>query len=163
MSEYLAGDIVFAHGKGFISRAIRLAERLRFQQNDAHWNHVAIITATGARGYRIVQAESRGVTAGWFASPADIAEKVEVVKCPAADRAKVLAFANAEVGSTYGYLTILSIAISLIVPWFVTVRQPGTWVCSALGAESLRAGGFLERWPDIYQVSPAQLYEAVTN
>ena len=163
MSEYLAGDIVFAHGKGFISRAIRLAERLRFQKNDAHWNHVAVITATGPRGYRIVQAESRGVTAGWFKSPDEIAEKVEVVKCPAPDRAKMIAFANGEVGATYGFLTIASIAVSYVVPWWITVRLPGTWVCSALGAESLRAGGWVHRWDDIYQVSPAQLYEAVTD
>ena len=167
MSDYSVGDVIFAHAKkDFIGRAIQLAERLRWN-GGARWNHAAIITDVDkvAGKIQIVQAESRGVTCKWFNSPGDIAPngQVLVIRRRQPDYLKSVEFAKAQVSDPYGYLTILSIAVNIVAPWFLTVRKPGTWICSALVAESLRAGGWLHDWQDIYMVSPAQLYDAVSS
>jgi hypothetical protein len=167
MSDFSVGDVIFAHAKkDFIGRAIQLAERLRWNGGSL-WNHAAIITDVDkvAGKIQIVQAESRGVTCKWFNSPGDIAPNghVLVIRRRQPDYLKSVEFAKSQVSDPYGYLTILSIAVSIVAPWFLTVRKPGTWICSALVAESLRAGGWLHDWQDIYMVSPAQLYDAVSS
>ena len=162
MREPLPGDVIFAHGKGFIARAIQFGELLRWKRG-RRWNHAAIVAEVRPGQVRVIQAEGHGVTSTWMRSVAEVGSVVELVPCPAADWQRVVEFAEAQIHDDYGFLSILSIAISIVAPWFLTIRQPGTWVCSALAGECLRAGGWLHDWPDVYQVSPAQLYEAVQN
>jgi hypothetical protein len=71
--------------------------------------------------------------------------------------------ARGEVGAEYGFGSIASIVVTELSPRPVRFdfRRGGTWICSALGAEALRAGGWYHQWPDIYQVRPAQLYSAL--
>ena len=161
------GDVIFAHARrDFIGRAIQFGEWLRWRGGHK-WNHAAIIVGVEPGRVRIVQAESRGVTSKWFSSPSDIAPNgnVVVVKPPSSLTSVLRAvdFADAQVSDSYGFVTIFSIAVSIVVPWFLTIRKPGTWICSALVGESLRAGGWLHDWPDVYMVSPAQLYEALAE
>lgn len=153
------GDLIFCRSRGAISRAIRIAEWLRGHRGQ--WNHVAIITAVEDGRVEIVQAVGGGVTRDWFDSPKAIAPGgvVELVT-PECDQLQMVRFARAEVHRKYGFLTIASICVSIIAPWFLTIRLPDTWICSALVAESLRFGGWLHDWPDIYQVTPQQLYDA---
>lgn len=159
---YQPGDLVFCHGRGFVAGAIRLAERLRFRGGD-FYNHVAVLMERDGVDWRVVQAEGRGVTSSGFLSHLAPGGKYVVVPPPAGiDRAQVLAFAQAQVGERYGFLTIASIVATLLSPKFVNVMLPYTWICSALAAESLRAGGWLHNWGDIYQVSPAQLWDALS-
>jgi len=165
MTDYQPGDVIFAHANhDFIGRAIQFAEWVRWRHG-SKWNHAAIIVDVAPGKVQIVQAESEGVTCKWFDSPEDISPNgiVEVVPCPAQDRKKAVEFAKAQVSDPYGFVTIASIALSIIAPWFLTVRVPGTWVCSALVGECLRAGGWIHDWPDVYMVSPAQLYAAVQS
>lgn len=84
---------------------------------------------------------------------------------PGVNRATTLAFARAQVGDRYGYLTDASEAIDIASPdWFhFPFRRPGTWICSALGMESVRAGGGIYDWPDIYNVTPAEGYGALID
>ena len=162
MAEPLPGDLIFAHGKGFIARAIQFGELLRWKRG-RRWNHTAIVVEVKPGAVRVVQAEGHGVTSRWMRSVHEVAPVVELVPCPAPDWQRVVEFADAQVHDDYGFLTIFSIACSIVAPWFLTIRQPGTWVCSALAGECLRAGGWLHDWPDVYQVSPAQLYGAVKD
>lgn len=151
------GDLVFAHSTGVIGRAIRLAERLRWKRA-SEWNHVAIVDRIENEKVYIIQAEARGVTDTATLDTVAPGGHYEIVPPPAeVDRDRLLAFARGEVGTKYGYVTILAIAVSIIAPWVFTVHVPGTWVCSAVAAEALRAGGWVHRWPDVYSVTPAQL------
>lgn len=152
------GDLIFCRGRGAIARAIRIGEWLRGGRG--RWNHVAVITAVDHDGIEVIQAEGRGVTCRKVWMLEDIAPEVEVVT-PKCDQLAQVAFLRAQVGSTYGWITIASICITIIAPWFLTVRIPDTWICSAVAAESLRVGGWFHDWPDIYQVTPQQLYDAV--
>jgi hypothetical protein len=165
MTDYQPGDVIFAHANhDFIGRAIQFAEWIRWRHG-SRWNHAAIIVDVAPGKVQIVQAESEGVTCRWFDKPEDISPNgtVDVVRRPADDWEKSVEFAKAQVSDPYGFVTIVSIALSIIAPWFLTVRVPGTWVCSALVGECLRAGGWIHDWDDVYMVSPAQLYAAVQS
>jgi cell wall-associated NlpC family hydrolase len=177
------GDLVFAHGKGVISRAIRIAEWLqwlkqavlifvrthRWTPNDAgnRFNHVAIVDEVDGDVVYVIQAEAHGVTGKGFhrktldqVSPGG---SYEIVSPPSkTSRARLLAFARAQVGTPYGFFTIVSEATNVVTPQWMTFRWTNSWICSALAAESLRFGGWLHSWPDIYQVRPDELYDALT-
>jgi Permuted papain-like amidase enzyme, YaeF/YiiX, C92 family len=169
MTDYQPGDVIFTHANhDFIGRAIQFGEWLRWRRS-SKWNHAAIIVGTaivdGKRSYQVVQAESRGVKCRWYTNLQKISPSgtVEVVRPEGVDAAKACAFALAQVSDPYGFVTIASIAVSIVAPWFFTIRVPGTWVCSALVGECLRAGGWIHDWDDVYMVSPAQLYAAVQS
>ena len=152
------GDLVFFHGTSLVSRAIRWAEWVRWRKG-SKWNHVAVLDEVSETGWTLVQAEGRGVTRGAPLSTCQF----QVVPLPeGVDRSDVLAFARAQVGSRYGFLTIFSILVTLLTPKFVNLMLPNTWICSAMAAESLRCGGWIRPFGDIYQVTPAELWEALS-
>jgi hypothetical protein len=151
-----SGDLVFMHSSGMIGRAIRLAEEIRWRRGSS-WNHVAILDQKTLTGWTLIQADAPGVTRG-----GPLTGEYSIVQLPVGvDRARVLQFARAQVGRKYGFVTIVSILVSILTPRFFNVMWPNTWICSALGAESLRFGGWLKSWPDIYTVSPAELWEVL--
>lgn len=164
-----AGDLVFCHSAGLIGKAIRVAEWLRFRRG-SKFNHVAQLykpTEDGKDWY-VIQAEAKGVTKDKRLSTIAPGGAYVVVPSPCNNikgcvtTEDQLDFAIAQVGDKYGFLTIASIVVSLLLPRFINVMLPNTWICSAVAAESLRCGGWVHNWPNIYQVSPAQLWEAVS-
>lgn len=159
------GDLVFAHSNGIMGRIIRLGERIRFRKG-VQWNHVAIIDRMMEDGdWLIIQAEARGVTKDKRLSSIAPGGRYKVVRLPSGiSRQKVLDFAHDQVGSRYGWLTILSIAIDILTPfWVPSFRTRNSWICSAISAEALRAGGWIHEWSDIYLVTPTMLHQAVTD
>lgn len=155
------GDLVFCHSVDIVGRFIRLAERIRFR-GGSMYNHVATLNEwhTEDGGFwTVIQAEAHGITD--YRELDDVAPggSYTIVPTPAQNVAQQLAFLRAQVGEPYGFLTIASILVNLMLPKFIDVELPGTWICSAVAAEALRAGGWLHNWPDIYEVSPAQLFE----
>lgn len=159
MSSPNAGSLVFCHSAGIIGRVIRLGERLRFRSGD-FYNHVAIIDNDGT----VIQAEAHGVTSGASLTSIAPGGSYEVVKVPNADAASIVAFARSQVSKKYGYLSIVSLAIRILTPQWLplpSIRSDRTWICSALGGECSRFGGWLHDWPDIYSVVPSELYAAI--
>ena len=157
MREAQAGDIVF-HGGGtdIVGRMIRRAERIRFKKG-SKYSHVSILNDRHNGVWTLYQATGRGVT-----DTGTLSGEYHIYGLPpGCDRNRVLQFAAGQVGLKYGYLTILSIFVTLFSPGFINVMLPNTWICSAYGGEALRFGGWLKNWPDIYQVSPASLWEAL--
>ena len=158
-----AGDLVFCHSKGLVGKGIRLAEWIRFRRGDMY-NHVAIVDTQvpGSDDWFVIQAEARGVTnLGRLSSIAPGGDYIVLPLPAGCDASKVIEFASDQVGRSYGFLTIASILVTLLSPKFVNVMLPNTWICSAVSAEALRFGGWYHTWPDIYQVNPAELWEAV--
>lgn len=139
---------------------------MRFRRG-SFWNHVFIVSdevdETGEP--LIIQAISHGVDGSRPLSQVAPGGKYEVVALPSdVDAEKVLAFAKSQIGSSYGYVSIASIVLQILLPrWFpmLTVRSRSSWICSALGAESARAGGWVHSWPDVYSVVPSELYAAL--
>lgn len=158
------GTLVFAHSNGVIGRLIRFGERLRWSHG-SFFNHVAIVDRIVDGVPYIIQAEASGVTNDKTLESVAPGGKYVLIPLPnGVDVEKVLSFARGEVGSRYGYLSIISTALDIITPvWFVSFRRKYSWICSALIAEALRAGGWRHKWADIYTVTPAQLRIALSN
>ena len=166
------GDIGFSHSNGFFGKCIRFGERIRWGEKPSHWNHAFIVDrivqegslADGTLQFKtyVIQAEPSGVTNDKLIETVGSYTLVE--PHPNHDRKAILAFARSQVGSRYGFFTIVSVMFDILSPnWFPSFRRPSTWICSAVTAEALRFGGWLHNWKDIYTVTPAQLFEAYTN
>ena len=154
------GDIVFARSNGIMGRAIRLGERLRWRRG-SKWNHVAIVSHVHNGVAYVTQAEPSGVTNDKRLST--IGECLIVKPPVTVSSKKTLEFISLQVGHRYSFLSILSIFFDILTPnWFPAFRRDNTWICSSLVAESLRFGGYLHNWADIYTVTPAQLFEALS-
>lgn len=146
-------QVAFArNGSGF-DRIIAFGQQARGLK--APYTHVAL-----ARGNSLVQANSHGVNAAHLSDLND----VELVDVPSVCNGGLAwLFANAQVGDKYGWVTDISMGLNMLTPDRFSIRVPGTWQCAALVAESLRFGGWLYDWPDIYGIFPAGLYEALVT
>jgi hypothetical protein len=159
------GDLVFAHSNGLMGRLIRVGERLRWGEHASYWNHAAIVNRIDNNGVAfVIQADIRGVNE----APLSSVGEYRLRKIPdGVSQDAVLEFLRGQVGSKYGVLSILCIALDLIT-WNAApdLRRSGTWICSALVAESLRAGGWFSpasNYGDIYTVTPAQLWTSLLH
>lgn len=152
----VAGDLVFCHSKGLIGRAIRLVEC------GSKWNHVAILDTQDANGnWSVVQATGQGVTRGGLLSQVAPGGYYEVAMLPVGiNRAETLEWARQATGRKYGFVTCVSILLTLFTPKFFNVMLPNTYICSALVADSMGHGGWMQTWPDVYSVTPAGLFAA---
>lgn len=171
LSQAEPGDLVFCHSKGFVGAGIRLAEKFRRDWHDAsekpgsNWNHVAVLEEcsgpkTQPKLWTVLQAQGRGVTRASLDSVAPRGQ-FDIVRLPSgACAGSVVRFMRAQVGAKYGFVTVASILLTLFTPRFFNVMKPGTWICSAVAGESMRFGGWLKNWPDVYEVTPAQLWIA---
>jgi len=163
----LPGSVGFAHSNGLFGKLIRLGEWLRFRNGD-FWNHEFVVSDKSLNGVPyVIQAEAKGVTDDKLITTVAPGGTYQIVELPAnVDRTKTLEFAKGEVGTEYGWLSIVDIAAKIILPkWvpFPSIQSVQTWICSTLGAEAMRYAGWLHRWPNIYLVVPSEHYAALTN
>lgn len=163
LREAMAGDLVFTHSRSVIGKAIRLAERLHWRTGSTY-SHVAILDAKAMTGWRVIQAERRGVTRGVLLSDLATPGKYTVVSLPEdVCRSDVLEFARSKVGTKYGVGSLFSILFNILTPHFVRLdfRRDNTLICSALASLALLAGGWMSPIGDYYSESPAQLWSAL--
>lgn len=159
-----SGDLVFCTSKGLIGASIRWAQRREFSEIYSQYNHVAILDRGVDGEWYVIQAEASGVTNDKKLDSVAPGGKYKVVSLPGGvDRAKFLEFARSQVGSSYGFTTILSCALDILLPDRICLRKSGTWICSGLAAASLMYGGFIgaQGWPDLYTVIPSDIASAI--
>ncbi|MFN2555400.1 MAG: hypothetical protein ABR592_00770 [Nitriliruptorales bacterium] len=151
-----AGDFILTHGRAWTSRLIRFGQRLRIHGDDrkyTRWNHVALIVHESGD---LVEALGAGVTRRKIA--AYDATEYQLVRITASDedREQVVAFAEWSVGQPYAWLTIVSIALSLLTGAKFTFAYEGQHICSGLVARALeRTGTIFNRTPS--HIMPADL------
>ena len=161
------GQIGFAHTSGIMGKMIRFGEALKGKVG-SEWNHAFIVSdeVSDTGEPLIIQATLRGVTGNAPLSSVAPGGKYTILETPGVDLAKTLEFAKSTVGLEYGYFTILAIAIDILsfqwVPAFRGARKD-SWICSALAAEALRFGGWLQEWIDVYTITPQQLYDRLST
>jgi len=158
------GDLVFCTSKGIIGAAIRWAQRKDIGEVYAKYNHVAILDREVDGEWCVIQAEAAGVTNDKKLESVAPGGQYKVVELPASlDSDQFLEFARSQVGSAYGYSTILSCALDLFLPDRICLRKTGTWICSGLTAASLMYAGFkgTQGWPDLYTVTPSEIAYAI--
>lgn len=150
------GDFILTHGSGFFSKLIRFGEAVRLRgasRRYAYWNHAALITGPGGQ---LVEATGHGVRRGDLSEYA--AHDYYLVRTGASDqdRAEVVAFGEwaADAHAKYGWLTIASIAVSMLTGCKLTFFVDGEFICSGLVARAQ------ERTNVLFSIDPVHITPA---
>jgi uncharacterized protein YycO len=156
--EYDPGDFILTHGSAFFSKLIRFGQRLRFRGSNrkyAWWNHAAmIVSETGD----LIEALGPGVerthidkykpTEYHLVRLGSLADR--------RDREQVVAFADWCRGEKYDFVTIVSIAFTLLFGGKFDFGMDGETICSGLVARALeRTNAIFDRTPS--HIMPADL------
>jgi len=156
------GDFALTRGHDWTSFMIRVGERLRYRgpnRKYAYWNH-ALLFVDDKGG--IIEALGSGVTPGNISkyTPVDY-HVVRLDGVSDGDRLHEVAFGDDCVAKhrEYGYLTIVSIALSLLFGGRLGFGIDGQEICSGLVARALeRTGEIFEI--DSWHMMPADLAAA---
>jgi hypothetical protein len=150
------GDFILTHGGSLADRLIRFGEALRVHGADrqfTYWNHAAQIT--GADG-SLVEALGNGVRRGNLSKYS--ARDYYLVRVIASDedRAEVAAFAEwaADARARYGWLTIASVALTILTGCKLTFFVDGEFICSGLVARAQ------ERTKALFNLDPVHITPA---
>lgn len=155
---WVPGDFIVTHGDALVSKLIRFGQRLRIHGDDVRFtwaNHAALVVSPDGD---LIEALGRGVTR----SPASKywPRELHLIRTGAseADRDEAVAFAEWCLANRqrYGWATIASIAVTLLVGGKLTFAVDGTEICSGLVARAQeRTGVVFSRDPS--HIMPAEL------
>ena len=154
-----AGDFILTHSSGVYGTLIRFGEKLRFTGQDkifAHWSHAAIFIDDQGL---IIEALGGGVQKRNI----DVYRDTEyvVVHLPPntsrTDREQTVAFAEYCLGESYGWLTIVSVALTLLSTCKIGFGVDGQQICSALVARCLERIGEIFKENEPWHLTPADL------
>lgn len=157
ITDPLPGDFILTHGKSWTSRMIRFGESIRYRGADkkfTRWNHAAIFINTKGD---IIEALGGGVQERNISVYKDVEyHVVHLENVIDVNRDHEVAFAEACINEHYGWVTILSIAFSLLTTSKFGFGVDGQEICSALVARSVERTG--EIFPtDPWRIMPADL------
>jgi hypothetical protein len=156
---YTPGDFILTHSAGFTGALIRFGESLRFRGADAkyaHWSHAALIVSEDGD---LIEAVGKGILctpiSHYKSAERYLVHLSDEVASPH-DREQAVNFARywLKVRPRYGYLTAISIAISLVTRCRIVFGFDGQFICSGLVASAL------ERTGTIFAHNPANLTPA---
>jgi uncharacterized protein YycO len=148
------GDFILTHGSGFICWAIRFGQGLWIHggaRQFTYWNHAALVVDSHSG---LVEALSGGVKSTSLDKYLDSDYRLVRIKASAEDRQEVVDFGNSCIGEEYGYLTILSIALTLLIRSKITFFIQGDQICSGLVARAQ------ERTHAIFNRNPVSIMPA---
>lgn len=157
-TTWVPGDFILTHGDSFFSKLIRFGERLRIHGADrryAWFNHAALVAGSDGE---IVEALGRGVVRE---NASKYASKHYVVVHSGADAHDVKAILDFAEWVTkhrahYGWLTIISLAFTMLTGAKVTFFVDGEFICSGFVARAMeRTGAIFSRDP--VHITPADL------
>jgi len=156
-ADYRPADFILTHGSPFFSWLIRFGQSLRFRGSDskyAYWNHAAMIVSSSGD---LVEALGAGVIRTHLDKYAPKEFHLVSVEGIANDhdREQAVKFAEWCVGMPYGYMNIVSIALSLFTGGKFTFGFDGHAICSGLVARAL------ERTNAIFNRTPSHIMPAV--
>ena len=150
------GDAVFAHTRNAYGALIRFGQALRWWKYRS-WNHMALVDSVDPDGtVWVIQMSKHCVRIKLDeVAPGGL---LKVIPAPEEiNMAMALTWARKQLGTEYGVLTIVSIAINLLLPNPIRfdVRTADTLICSALVARAWEHGGW-DCPTDPFQISPAE-------
>jgi hypothetical protein len=160
---YQRGDFILTHGDAWTSKLIRFGQALRIHGSDrkyTHWDHAAFVRSeTGD----LVEALGAGVLCTHISKYRLAEYHVVCIGASPEDRQQAVEFAEWAAGATdagprqrYGFLTIASIAYSLLSGGKFTFGFEGQAICSGLVARAMeRTGAIFNRTPT--HIMPADL------
>ena len=151
------GDFLLTQGHGITSRLIHFGQALRYWGADrkyAFWSHTALVVSSGGE---IVEALGSGVRRSNISKYSEKSRHVvHLSGVSDSDRSQIVRFAEHCLKQKYGYLTIVSIAFSLLTGAKLSFGIDGQEICSGLVARALeRAGEIFSEEP--WHMMPASL------
>ncbi len=161
--EFEPGDFILTHGDAWTSKLIRFGQRLRIHGADrkyTHWNHAAVIVSDGGE---LIEALDRGVSRTHLSKYLEPEYHLVRIAASTEDRRQAVTFAEWAAGGPggdgrqrYGFLTIASIAYTLLTGGKFTFGIEGQTICSGLVARAMeRTGAIFNRTPT--HIMPADL------
>lgn len=153
-----AGDFILTHGDEWTSELIRFGQRLRYRGASAkytYWNHAALLVDDDGA---IVEALGTGVARRSIHDYDPTQYTVVRIEASDEDRAEAATFACSAVGAQYGWVTIVSIALSLVTGGKFSFAIDGQLICSGLVARALERTNAIFRH-DPARIMPAELAE----
>jgi len=160
---YAPGDVGLAHGSGLVDGAIRFAETLRYGRGsaEARWNHAFMIVSSSGN---LIQAEGHGVVRGTMASDYGHGDFV-VLRPPypswGAERA--VAAMEALLHDEYGYLEIVSEALSFLLQTKLRFAIEGQQICSGAVSFALDQGGIFMGYDEQWNAPADIMHYALDN
>ena len=157
-ADYDPGDFILTHGNAFFSKLIRFGQGLRFRGPDRKytwWNHAAMIVSAQGDLIEALGAGVRQTHIDMYKATEYHLVRIGPLATPH-DRDQVVAFADWSRGERYGWVTILSIAVSLLFGGRFNFGFDGQTICSGLVARALeRTSAIFDRTPS--HIMPADL------
>jgi uncharacterized protein YycO len=157
-TDWQPGDFILTHGDAWTSRLIRIGQRLRIRGRDAvftYWNHAAMVVSDHGD---LIEALGGGVSRTDASKYR--AKDYHVIDSGASspDRDEAVAFASwcADEQAPYGFVTLASIAWTLLTGAKFSFFVDGSEICSGLVARCQeRTGAIFNRDP--IHIMPADL------
>jgi hypothetical protein len=154
------GDFLLTHSEGFTSNLIRWGQNLRYHGPNAgyaHWCHAAMFVDTNGE---IVEAILSGVQKRNVSAYAGTEYHViRLTDATDQERAHAVAFAEHCLNDRYGYLTDVSLALSLATGRKFFFGEEGQMICSGMVARALERTGAIFEY-DSWHMLPADLADA---
>jgi hypothetical protein len=155
--DFKPGDFILTHGNSCFSRVIRVGQGLVFwggKRKYTWWSHAALIVSKEGD---LIEATGHGVSEAKlekYAPTEYTVVRVDDDLASSEDRDEIVAYGKWARGQTYGYLTIVSIAVNLLFGGSVSFFVDGQSICSGLVARAL------ERSRVIFDRSPSHIMPA---
>jgi hypothetical protein len=166
-AQFTPGDFLLTHAKSWTSSLIRFGEAIRYwgaRRKFAHWSHAALIADASGN---IIEALGNGVQLRNISVYRDteyhLVHLTEVLpsapsETEQAERANAVAFAQHCLQDHYGFLTLLSLAVTLLTGSRFFFGVDGQMICSGLVARALERMGAIFPY-DSWHMMPADLAE----
>jgi hypothetical protein len=159
IEQPLPGDFLLTHANAWTSQLIRLGEAVRYRgsrRKFAHWSHSALFIGTDGE---IIEALGGGVQQRNVSVYKDTEYLViRLNQVPDAERRHEVEFACHCLHQHYGFLTILSLLITLFTASKFVFGVDGQKICSGLVAQALERTGEIFQY-DSWHMMPADLAE----
>lgn len=158
IGEYhaLPGDLIGFETSGLFATAIRFGQRLA-KVKHRKITHIAVVERTTSDGDASIIQSVRRVNRVWLSSYGRTPYIVIPFPGKPCDRAAVVAFAQSAEGRKYGVASVISRAINVLTPKFITFSRGGDCDCATLGARAWEHGGWVSPLWDTSQWMPGQL------
>ncbi len=150
------GDFILTHGSSWTSQLIRFGQALRFRGNDskfAYWNHCAMVVSEYGG---LIEADGIGVKRTALSSYAPKEYVAVRVQTEGQDKDQMVKFAEHALGQKYGFLTVISLGLSLLTGLKFNFGVDDELICSGLVASCLERGWDIFERPCSY-MTPADL------
>jgi hypothetical protein len=161
LSDLKPGDAVGFSTPDTFGKVIRFGQRRVMHVE--HWqvNHVAVVVALDptviVQSVRVVDEVALSTYFGG-------GNEIFPLAFPGPDsrRGDVVAFARSCLGRKYGVLSVISRALNDLTPKAIQINanRAGDMDCSCLVSRAWEHGSLILPFPDVFQVTPGQLFDA---